>query len=409
VPVEPGRRRAVALPSLLALAAAAVTAQAADQVEVATVAQLRAALDAANAAGGNRTILIADGTYTLTDTLYVNAPGITLAGRSGDRRRVVLQGDAMSATAQVGNVIRVAAKGFGLRDLTVQRSRWHLVQIAGESDADGAWLRDCVLRDSHEQMVKVSMDAARPGLTADGGRIENCLFEYSAGVGPQWYIGGIDALGARDWVVRGNTFRGIASPGGGLAQFAVHFWAGSANALVERNTVLDCDRGIGFGLDGRGNRGGTIRNNMIQHSGAGVYGDVGIALIESPDSVVVHNTVFLQHAYPAAIEYRFAATTNVLIANNLLNRAVQRRDGATTRALAGNLVSAESAWFRDSARADLHLVRAVPGVVDAAETVPGVVDDFDGDPRPQGRGADIGADEHAPPRTPSPPANVRTQ
>ncbi len=409
VPAEPGARRAAALLILLALASGARPAHAADPIEVATVAQLRAALDAANATGGNRSILLADGTYTLTDTLYVNAPGITLAGRSGDRRRVVLQGDAMSATAQVGNVIRVAAKNFGLRDLTVQRSRWHLVQIAGESDADGAWLRDCILRDSFEQMVKVSVDPARPDVTADGGRVENCLFEYTAGVGPQGYVGGIDALGARDWVVRGNTFRGIASPGGGIAQFAVHFWAGSAHALVERNTVSDCDRGIGFGLDGRGNRGGVIRNNMIHHSGAGLYGDVGIALIDSPDSAVYNNTVFIRHAYPAAIEYRFPGTVNVLIANNLLNRAVQRRDGAAARGLQTNLGSAESAWFRDPARADLHLLRAVPGVVDAATTLPELIDDFDGEPRPVGRGPDIGADEFAPPRTPGPPTNVRTQ
>jgi hypothetical protein len=395
---------------LVALAAMVLPARAQGTdpvIDVATIDELRAALAAANAAGGRRTIRLADGVYALTDTLQVTAPGITLVGRSGDAARVVIQGDAMRPDARVGNLVRVSASGTTLRHLTLQRSRWHLVQVAGESDADGFSLLDCVMRDSYEQMLKVSVDPARPTVTADGGRVERCRFEYSAGVAPNWYTGGIDALGARDWVVRGNTFRGIASPGERISQFAVHFWAGSANALVERNLILDCDRGIGFGLDGRGNTGGTIRNNMIHHAGAGPFADVGISLVDSPGSAVHHNTIFLRHGYPAAIEYRFAATRDVRISNNLANRPVLARDGASAALLAANVRSAEAAWFRDPPRGDLHLVRAVPGVVDSGTPVDGLPDDYDGDPRPLGPGVDVGADEWRPSRAPGPPTNVR--
>ncbi len=394
---------------LAAGASDAVAQAAVPVVDVGTVDELRAALAAANAAGGRRTIRLADGVYALSDTLQVTSPGITLVGRSGDASRVVIQGDAMRPDARVGNLIRVAARDVTVRHLTLQRSRWHLVQVAGESDADGFSLLDCVMRDSYEQMLKVSMDAARPAVTADGGRVERCRFEYTAGVAPNWYTAGIDALGARDWVVRANTFRGIASPGERISQFAVHFWAGSANALVERNLILDCDRGVGFGLDGRGNTGGVIRNNMIYHSGPGPFADVGIALIDSPGSAVHHNTIFLRHAYPAAIEYRFTATRDVRIANNLANRAVQARDGAAAAVLAANLRSAEPGWFRDPDRGDLHLARAVPGVVDAGNAVDGIAEDYDGDARPIGPGVDIGADEWRPARVPGPPTNVRTR
>lgn len=378
-------------------------------VDVSTAEELRAALVAANAAGGRRTIRLADGTYVLADTLQVTSPGITIAGRSADASKVVIQGDAMRPDARVGNLLRVSARDVTVRHVTLQRSRWHLVQVAGEADADGFALLDCVMRDSYEQMLKISMDPARPTVTADGGRVERCRFEYTAGVAPNWYTAGIDALGARDWVVRGNTFRGIASPGERVSQFAVHFWAGSANALVERNLILDCDRGVGFGLDGRGNTGGVIRNNMIHHSGPGPFADVGIALIDSPGSAVHHNTILLRHGYPAAIEYRFAATRDVRISNNLANRPVQARDGATAAVLVSNLRSAEPAWFRDALRGDLHLVRAVPGVVDAGTPLDGVAEDYDGDPRPVGAGVDIGADEWRPARAPGPPTNVRTQ
>ena len=184
----------------------------AQTVEVGTTAELVAAVNAANAAGGNRTILLRDGLYTLTDTLYVNAPNITLAGLSADRTKATVQGDAMSATAKVGNLVRVGAKNFTLHHLTLQRAGWHAIQIAGEADADNAVITDCILRDTYEQIVKVSKNDATPTVTADNGRIENCEFRYTAGIGPQYYIGGVDAHGARNWVIRGNAVP-VPAPG----------------------------------------------------------------------------------------------------------------------------------------------------------------------------------------------------
>ena len=159
------------------------TALAQTIVPVSTTAELRSAVAAANSAGGGYTIRIADGTYTLPDTLYVNAPNVTLVGASGDRSKVLIQGDAMSPNARVGNVIRVAARNFTLQHVTLARSGWHLIQIVGEEDADGAVIRDCVLRDAHEQMIKVTIGGGPA--TGDNGLVENCVFEYSAGIGPQ--------------------------------------------------------------------------------------------------------------------------------------------------------------------------------------------------------------------------------
>jgi hypothetical protein len=64
-------------------------------------------------------------------------------------------------------------------------------------DADNAVIRNCILRDAYEHLVKVSQDPPNPNVTGDGRLIANCLFEYSAGTGPQYYIGGIDAHGAK--------------------------------------------------------------------------------------------------------------------------------------------------------------------------------------------------------------------
>ncbi len=385
------QRRAVSALMLLLSIAFVETSHAQTTVNVSTASQLQNAVAEANNAGGNRTIMVAPGTYTLSDTLYVNASNITIAGPAGQRANVIIQGDAMSADAKVGNVIRVAGKNFQLHDVTLQRSRWHLVQIVGDNDADGAILRDCILRDAYEQMVKVTIDTSKPSVTGDNGLVENCVFEYTAGIGPQYYIGGIDAHGAKNWVVRNNTFRSIASPNTSISEFAVHFWNGSANNLVERNTIVNCDRGVGFGLAERGNSGGIIRNNMIYHaSGKGQFADVGISLHNSPNTQVYNNTIVLEHNYPDAIEYRFAGTQGVLIANNLVNKQISARDGASGSSKS-NVTNASASWFKNAAVGDLHLASAVSSVVDKGQAVSGLTDDFDGDARVGS--PDIGADE----------------
>jgi hypothetical protein len=396
--------------ALLVSPVAVVNAQSATTINVSTVAQLQNAVASANSSGGNVTILVANGTYTLTDTLYVNVPNVTIAGAPGARANVIIQGDAMSATAAVGNVIRVAASGFQLHDVTLQRSGWHAIQVAGETNANAPVIHDCILRDTYEQLLKVSNDPSLPNNSSNNGLVENCIFEYSAGIGPEYYIGGIDAHQAKNWVVRGNTFRSIISPSSSVAEFAVHFWDGSANNTVERNLIVNCDRGIGFGLDSSPNTGGIIRNNMIYHAAnMGQFADVPIALTNSPNSQVYNNSIYLDDNFGWAIEYRYAATSGVLVVNNLTNKPIISRDGGTGT-IATNVTNAIASWFVGASSGDLHLASAVAGVVGAGQAVSGLTDDFDGQARPSGS-IDIGADQFgaAAATVPNPPTNLTVQ
>jgi hypothetical protein len=355
---------------------------------VTTVAQLVDAIARAND-GGETSVVLADGIYTLDDMLWVEAASVSVRGASGNREAVIIEGRGMAGP--VTHVFNVAGSGFIAQDLTLRGVSAHAIQL--QIDVDDVVMRNLHILDTGEQMVKVAYDPSDVSRSSDNGVMEGCLLEYSAGIGPQWYIGGIDAHNARGWTIRRNTFRGIRSPSDDVAEFAIHFWSSSEGTLVERNHVVNCDRGIGFGLGYRGHRGGVVRNNMIYHDSSEGFADVGIALESATGAEVYNNTVFQEHGYPNAIEYRFAGTSGGRISNNLTNRAIRSRDGGSAT-LSSNVTDAEGSWFADPTSGDLHLAPAVPAVDGRGEALPDLTDDFDGEVRPRGAGIEIGADEH---------------
>ncbi|MFN8179577.1 MAG: right-handed parallel beta-helix repeat-containing protein [bacterium] len=384
-------------------ALAILTAPAKAQQVVSDYAQLESAVAAANSGSGDATILLVDGTYNVTSAfgLVLSHDGITIKSVSGNRNAVVLQGDGMLG-GSVSHIFQVTADDVTIQDMTLRNVANHTIQVHGETPygADRTVIKNLVLRDTGEQMIKISYrDGESVG--SDGGLVEGCLFEYTAGIGPQYYIGGIDGHLASNWVVRGNTFKSIRSPGPSVAEHAVHFWSESSNTLVERNLIIDCDRGIGFGLGTtRGHIGGIIRNNMIFHRDlGGDYGDVGIELETATGAQVLNNTIYLlEGGAPGGIAVRYAASTGVTVANNLIRVAsgapgVWLRDGATVTQ-ATNVTNAQASWFVDPVNGDLHLSGTnITGVVDAASPTGAVANDFDGGARPVGPASDVGADE----------------
>jgi hypothetical protein len=338
--------------------------------------------------------LLENGTYTLGEALVILTDGVTVRSVSGNRNSVIVRGNGMQGS--VSHIFFVDGDNFTARDMTLRDVYYHAIQM--DIDAQAPTLINLHILDTFEQMIKVPYDTDQPNVHSDNGRVENCRFEYSAGIGPQWYIGGVDAHHAFNWVVRGNTFINIRSPenpdaGGRVAEHAIHFWNGSRDTLVEKNIIINCDRGIGFGLDDQGHVGGIIRNNMIYHNAAHDMGDVGIGLESVTDAQVYNNTIFQEHAYQNAIEYRWPTTTGLLIANNLTNKAIAQRNEASAN-VSNNVTNARSAWFVDPTSGDLHLAAPVSSVVNQGRAITGLNDDIDGDVRPQGGGYDIGADEY---------------
>jgi hypothetical protein len=289
------------------------------------------------------------------------------------------------------HIFNVAGSRFTVQDVTLRRVSQHAIQL--QVDVDSVVIRNVHILDTGEQMVKVAYNPSNPSLSSDDGVLEGCLLEYSAGIGPQYYIGGIDAHNAKNWIIRGNIFKGIRSPSATVAEHAIHFWSDSQNTLVEGNLIINCDRGIGFGLGASGHGGGIIRNNMIYHDSSEMFADVGIGLESAPGAQVYNNTIFFENSYPNAIEYRWPSTTGVLVANNLTNKDIALRDGASGN-VSHNVTTASGPWFVDPSSGDLHLSYEVPAAVDQGLTISGLTDDFDGDHRPRGAGIDVGADEY---------------
>lgn len=350
------------------------------QIVVRNVTELMNAVQSANATG-NVTIVLEDGTYVLDQMLWISGNNVMFRSSSGNRDSVIIQGQGMFGG--VSHIFNVPGSFFTVANMTIGWVANHAIQI--HSDADNAIVHDVHMVDTGEQMLKVSYREG-DGISSENGLVEWCLFEYSAGVGPQYYIGGIDAHQAHNWIIRDNIFRWIRSPEADLAEFAIHFWSGSTNTVVERNTIINCDRGIGFGLGDRGHHGGIIRNN-------GVYTtrDVGIGLETSNGTLVLNNTVFSEN-YPNSIEYRFPATQGVLIVNNLTNAQIAGRDGGSG-SVENNVTDAQAPWFIDIANGNFHLSTPVSSVVDQGRTLAEVTNDVDCEARPKGPGYDVGADE----------------
>ncbi|MCI0684585.1 MAG: PKD domain-containing protein, partial [Gemmataceae bacterium] len=369
-------------------------------INVSTEAALR---NAVNNLRSNQTIVMAAGTYNLTDTLYIpqGIANVTVRGATGDSGDVVVAGAGMSGSIRfgfwVGNTQNITFADFTLKNI----KEHGIILNAG---AEAPVFRNLHVVDIGDQFLKANPDGSGGGV--DNGLVEFCVLEYST-VAPDSYTNGVDVHGGANWVIRHNVFRNFRSAG--LTGPVLLIWNHSRDTIVENNTFINNVRDIAFGLDAAtadDHSGGIIRNNFIARS-AGVGGDVAIGVWNSPNTKVLHNTVLLNGNYPNAVEYRFANTTGVSIRNNLTDAAIVSRDGATGT-VANNYTAAQAAWFVNPGAGDLHLKATATAAINKVTTLADAAEDFDGDTRPGGTTADYGADEYigAPADTTAPTVSI---
>jgi hypothetical protein len=231
---------------------------------------------------------------------------------------------------------------------------------------------------------------------AAGGSVRFCHFENTKVPPGDWQFGGnyisaIDMMSLEDWTFSDNTFVNIKGHSGG-GRAAIFVWVRSRHIVVERNRILNCDRGIALGnpsgssnyMEGMLHAYDSIcRNNFI------VAGpDAGIELAWVDGVKVYNNTIWRQDVKGRGLR-SIEKIHNVDIANNLVRGALQLAGGEKSR---NNVVDPMDGWFIDPAAGNLRLGTRVAKVVDQGLPLAEVVDDNDAQRRDAS--PDIGAWEY---------------
>jgi hypothetical protein len=365
-------------------------------VNVSTEPALQAAI--ANLTSGT-TVVIAPGTYRLTKTLIIRGPlaDVTVRGATNSRDDVILQGAGMTNPnhngAEFGFWVGDDVQRLRLANLTVRDFYTHpIIMNAGPQ---APHLYNLHLINGGEQLLKTNPYPDGSGI--NDGIIEHSVFEYET-TSRNWYANAIQVLGGSNWIIRNNLIRNIRPPDGEEAGPAVLAWLYASGTIIEGNTFINCQREISFGLLARtsprnDHTGGIIRNNFIYRDATVTGGDVSIGVFDSPGTQVLHNSIYVGTSYPNAIEVRYPKATGVLIANNLMNKAISPRDGAPAPTLQSNVLTATLALFEDAPSGNMHLTPGATLARNAGTATPQGATDWDGQARPIGIAPDVGADE----------------
>jgi hypothetical protein len=366
-------------------------------LRVATVEELYAAAERVRPGG---TILVAEGFYELPRPLEIKTDRVAVRGASGRRERVILDG------GNRGELLRITAcSGVTVADLTVQNVQWNGIKLNSETNVQKVTIYDCLLHNIWQRAVKgVKVpEKDRDSIRPSGCRVQYCLFyndhpkqfsDDSADTAQNFngnYIGGIDVMYPRDWVISDNVFTGIQGRTR-EARGAVFLWHDARNCLVERNIVLDCDSGICLGNSFRPDditihcTGCVVRNNFITRAQ-----ENGILADYTKDCKILNNTIYDPESRLGRLIRLVHANEGLLVANNLVCGPPIRIESQSRIALRNNLEKDLSAALSDTAAGNLRLTDRAVDAIGRAVPLPEVREDIDRTPR--GPKPDIGAHE----------------
>lgn len=351
------------------------------RVEVSTVEELRAAVT--NAQDGDA-ILVADGTYEVDGPLgFYGKKNVLLRGASGDPSKVVLRGRSWDTVDHQDDILRIGdCESITVAHLTFAECHAYGIKVEAEHDPKDIHIYDCRFRNIATRAIKGS--TSKTGV-ASGGSIRYCDFENTKVPPGDWqfdgnYISAIDMMALEDWTVADNTFRGIkGATGGGRA--AIFLWVRSKRLTVERNVIVDCDRGIALGnpsgstnfVEGiRHAEDSICRNNVIR---AGK--DTGIELSWVDDVKIYHNSIYRDDPDGRGIR-AIQKVGRLDIANNLVRGRILIEEDDAPVQMRHNVVGELDGVFRDPKSADLRLTESAAEAIDAGVALGEVGEDFGG-------------------------------
>jgi hypothetical protein len=351
------------------------------------------------------TILLADGHYMMPRCFMLSTDNVTVRSRSANRNKVILDG----AQSRHGELVAVTAcSGVTIADLTIQNIRHNGFKINSNRGVQKVTIHNCAIRNIWQRGVKGVR--VPPGVEPPTDcRIAYCLFyndrpkqfsDDSTDTPENFggnYIGGIDVMNARRWIIENNVFVGIHGRTG-EARGAVFLWQGAENCLVQRNVIIDCDSGICLGNSHRVSDDQIhctqciVRNNFLTRCP-----ENGILADYTRDCAILHNTVHDPDSRLKRLIRVVHDNRGLQVVNNLLSGPSMRVETDDELQLDRNVTKVLTGSFVDAEHGDLHLKNRVPGFVFSGKSVGGLPgDDIDGQERE--KRPDAGADEYRTPR-----------
>ncbi|MDA3922892.1 MAG: right-handed parallel beta-helix repeat-containing protein [Salinisphaera sp.] len=320
-------------------------ALAADIVNVHSLRGLRQAIASAPATG--QIIVLAKGVYHQTRPIDIQRRGhLTISGATSDFDDTVISGPGINDQRVSTNFRVDRSKDVTIRNMTLENSYYHGVQINRNSDYFTA--NNLKTWDNGESGFKVTSPSHGHGADAysDYGTIENCVIGFTT-AGQRGVVEGIDIVGAVGWDIRSNRLHNIRKPNGHAA-YAIFAKGNSQNIVIDNNIVSDSFVALSFGGGGTGarffrngdtryeTRGGVIRHNLMYD-----LIDTGIYLNKAHNFDVYGNTIINNGHHVGAIVTRYPQSSG-RIHGNVVSAPIKRRDGGHAVIKNNILVSANA-------------------------------------------------------------------
>jgi lysophospholipase L1-like esterase len=372
------------------------------QGQVIKVSNVQELIEAVGQIKPGGTILLADGHYLMPHYIEIRTDNVTLRGASGNRESVVIDG----ATSRDGELVGVrGCSGVTIADLTIQNIQYNGFKINSDSNVQELTIYNCIIHNIWQRGVKgVKVpEQNREAIRPRNCRVQYCLFyndrakrlsDDPRDIAGGNYVGGIDVMYAKNWVISDNVFVGIRGRTR-EARGAVFMWFDAQDCVIERNIIMDCDAGICLGNPHRADGIKThchrciVRNNFVTGATEG-----GIVPVYTQDCKVLSNSIHESDSRLGRLIRIVFDNDGLFVANNLLSGPKIRNESDSNISFVNNLEKDLTDVFVNPSQGNLHLTVLAADAIDKAVPLSEITSDIDREPR--STKPDIGADELVP-------------